>query len=44
MESRFHIIIPAKPESSVFMDFWMPDQVRHDGISELMDGLYLFHP
>jgi hypothetical protein len=31
-------VIPApEPESSVFIRFWMPDQVRHDGKSGLMD-------
>ncbi len=30
-----------KLESSVFRTFWMPDQVRHDGLIDFMDRLYL---
>ena len=28
-----------QPESSLFKTFWMPDQVRHDGLTDFMEGL-----
>jgi hypothetical protein len=28
-----------QPESSVSKGFWMPDQVRHDGLREFMNVL-----
>ncbi len=31
----------TKPESSFFKTFWMPDQVRHDGMTDLMDRHFL---
>jgi hypothetical protein len=34
-------VIPASdPESSLFKGFWMPDQVRHDGITlKIVNGV-----
>jgi hypothetical protein len=29
----------AKPESSKFNYFWMPDQVRHDGFGTFYEGI-----
>jgi hypothetical protein len=31
------IVIPAKAGIQLFEAFWMPDQVRHDGLTEFMD-------
>jgi hypothetical protein len=29
----------AKPESSNFNKFWMPDQVRHDGVGTFYEAV-----
>ena len=37
--SRIGVRVTAKPESSNFNAFWMPDQVRHDGFGTFYEAI-----
>jgi hypothetical protein len=39
--ASIRIVIPAKAGIQYFKNFWMPDQVRHDGKRCLLEGLEL---